>query len=586
MDPNMRAPMPATRMVRKLAPLVVAAFACQEVEQSLGDGPLAGAGGAESEDGGEAGSTGGTVGGTEGATGATGGTGATGSAGDTNGGTKAAGSGGSATAATGGAQPTAGGSGTGGDAEGGGAAGELGDGGEPSNPDVRFVVVGALDPLSATPRAGVNYYTDWDDADINGSVLAGFSASPDPDSPATTGVRFLWTPEAGMIRLPYSSPAVGAYSLSHLSDDGKSLFGEVAKLEAIPNGIQLGPVSFYRWTEETGDVPFGPSEAMWNGQIDFVSPDGSAAIGLVELEADLEAGNNSVREFRWTESDGFELFSDLDWPPGSGCCTAVNEDLTTLGGIGEGGEGFLWFAPDRSVRLTGIAESPYCTASSISRDGTVAFGECYDASEQAIAFRWTEETGMVTIDVPAGISATGDGRVAFSTDGEALYRWSAMEGSERLEPPFDWTMERAYRLDFWRGNLSEDGSTIWGQLSVAVGAALDPPELISFRWSEVDGFVRLDPLLEHDASWIQGQTSDGAVHVGSSRLGSASDAVLWDCMGVRDVARELREGGADLSGVHLSSASRVWVGSTLMIAGSGEPEGGRVAWIAWLPTRC
>jgi uncharacterized membrane protein len=377
------------------------------------------------------------------------------------------------------------------------------------------------------------------------------------------------------------------YDPMHLSGDGKSIFGAVMKLEPIPNGIQFGRVSFYRWTEETGDVPFGPSEAIANGQIDFVSPDGSAAIGLVELEADIEAGNNRVREFRWTESDGFELFSDLDWPPGSGCCTAVNEDLTTLGGIGEGGEGLLWFAPDRSVRLTGIAEFPYCTASSISRDGTVAFGECYDQSEQAIAFRWTEETGMVTIDVPAGIYATSDGRLAFSTDGEALYRWSAMEGSERLEPPLDWAMGNAYRLEILRGSLSDDGSTIYGALSVAVGAALDPREWISFRWSEADGFVRLDPLPGHDASRIQGQTSDGSVQVGTSRLGqSPTDAVLWDCMGVRDIARELREGGADLSGVHLSSASRVWAGSTLMIAGSGESEEGRVAWIAWLPTRC
>ncbi|WP_437623956.1 hypothetical protein [Sorangium sp. So ce1151] len=521
-------------MVRMLAPLVVAAFACQEVEQPLGDAPLTGEGGAATEDGGAAGSTGGTVGG----------------------------------------------------AEDGGSSGELGDGGEPPNPDVRFVVVGPIDPASTTPRAGVKYSTDWIGADINGSVLAGFSASADTDSDFTTGVRFLWTPEAGTTRLPYSAPAVGMYAPSRLSGDGKSLFGEVMNIEAIPNGIQFGPVSFYRWTEETGDVPFGPSEPMWNGQIDFVSADGSAALGSVELQADVEAGDGHSRWFRWTESRGFELLTTLGWPARAGC-SAVSEDFATMAGYGDDGKGFLWLAPDRVLPLTGIPEFPYCSASSISHDGSIAFGGCHDESSEGVtAFRWTEETGMVSLDVPSVVSATGDGRLAFGTDGEALYRWSATAGSTRLEPPVDWVMGRAYWLELVLGSLSDDGSTIYGQLSVTAGAALEP-EQSSFRWSEADGFVRLDALPGHDESWIQGQSSDGSVQVGSSRLRrSASDAVLWDCGGVRDIGRELREGGAELSGVHLSWASQVWTGSTLMIAGSGEAGGNRVAWIAWLPARC
>lgn len=574
MDPDMRTPMPPPRVVRKLAPLVVAALACQEMEQPLGDSPLTGGeGGVETGDSGAAGSAA-----TDGGTGATGGAG----------GTKAAGSGGSATATTGGAPPTAGGPSAGVGAEGGGSSGELGDGGEPERPDVRFVVVGPIDPASATPRAETNYYTDWVGADVDGTVFAGFSASPDTDSDFTTRVRFLWTPEAGTVRLPYASPAVGMYHPSRLSGDGKSVFGEVMKIEELtPNATRFGPVSFYRWTEETGDVPFGPSESMSNGQIDFVSADGRAVLGIVELEADVEAGDGHTRLFRWSESGGFELLSTLGWPTRSGC-TAVSEDFTTIAGYGEDGKGFLWFDPDRFLPLTGIAEFPYCSASSISRDGSVAFGECHDESTQrTTAFRWTEETGMVTIDVPGSVSAAGDGRLAFGTDGQALHRWSATEGSARLSPPVDWTMGRAYRLELPRGSLSEDGSTIYGQLSVTGGAPLDPPEQSSFRFSEAEGFVRLDSLPGHNESWIHGQTSDGSVQVGLSRLGqSASDAVLWDCAGVRDIARELREGGAELSGMHLTSASRVWVGSRLMIAGSGEAEGNRVAWIAWLPARC
>jgi hypothetical protein len=575
MDPNVKARTHRLRSVPRLLPLVMATFACMELEQPLGDAPLTGEGG-ETDGGGTAGKQGGTVGGTGGDTGATGG------AGGTQGGTKA-GIGGAAASTAGGAPPMPGNSGTGGGAAGGGSTSEPSDGGEQGNPDVRFVMVGPLDPAGDTLRGDVYYATDWVGADATGSVLAGFSQSPDTESDFTTGVRVLWTSETGTVRLPYSSPSVGMYSLSRLSRDGRNVFGEVAKVEQRVNSTRFGPVAFYRWTEESGDVPFGPPDAMWNGQVDFVSADGTAALGIVELESEVDTGGGT-HNYRWSEGRGFEFLTTLGWPMGA-VYTAVSEDLTAIAGSADG-QGFLWFDPDRVVPLTGIDTFPYCSASELSSDGMVAFGSCSDESFQDVTgFRWTEETGMVAIDLPGDILTTRDGSVAFGTDGQALYRWTAASDSERLELPQGWATS-PYAIELWGGNLSEDGSTLFGL--VGTRAADDPDRLERrlFRWTEAAGFVRLDPLPGHDVSDIQGQASDGSVQVGLSGTGQQRDAVLWDCVGVRDITRELSEGGADLSGAVLNSASKVWVGSTLMVAGSGQAMGNRVAWIAWLPNRC
>jgi hypothetical protein len=581
MDPDVTAPTRRPRRLPRLAPLMMAVFACQEVEQPLGDAPLTGEGGADTASGGTAGSSGGKVGGTGGDTGAKGG------AGGTLGGTNA-GIGGSAASLAGGAPPMPGGAGSGGGAGVSGSVGDPGDGGDPGggDVDVRFVVVGPIDPASPTPRAGINYYTDWVDADRDGSIFVGFSSSPDTETDFSTGVRFLWTPEAGTVRLPYSSPTVGMYDPSRLSRDGTSLFGDVMKVEVLtPNSTRFGPVSFYRWKEDTGDVAFGPSEAMVNGQIDFVSADGTSALGLVELEADVEAGGG-VRSFLWSEGRGFELLSALDWPVGADY-TTVSEDFSTIAGVSDDGQGFLWSDPDRFVPLAGIAEFPYCWVSALSSNGNVAFGGCYDEGERSMAFRWTEATGMVAIDVPGQIYASLDGELAFGTDTQLLYRWSETSGGARLEPPADWAMGREYWMELTRNSLSEDGSTIWGYFSVRVGGTLDAPEVSSFRWSEAEGFVRLASLPGREETGILGQSPDGSIQVGASRLPqTAGAAALWDCEGVRDISLELSEGGADLSGVDLTAAYQVWIGSELMIRGSGNSAGNRVAWIAWLPKRC
>jgi hypothetical protein len=565
------------RRVGRLATFVVAAFACQEVEQPLGDGPSTGTGGAGAAGGAAVGSAGETVGGTGGDTGARAG------AGGTHGGTNAAGNGGSATAGAGGGPPMAGGPGTGGGAGRGGSGNEPGDGGEPDGGDteVRFVVIGPIDPESPTPRDGIGFYVDWVEADASGSVFAGFSGFTDPATDFASGARFLWTAEGGTVTLPYASPKVGMYAVAHLSRDGKSVFGPVMKVEQLENSTQYGPVAFYRWTADTGDVPFGPSEPMWNGQIDFVGADGNVALGLVELRADVEAGIGNARPFRWSESRGFELLSTLGWTEDADF-TAVSDDGTVIAGTGENGQGFLWFDPDRVVRLTDLGGFQYCWVSSLSSDGTIAFGSCQNeepAPEQA--FRWTAETGMVAIDLPGGFLASEDGSVAIGTDGAALYRFSASDGAERLEPPAAWVAGSSYSIQVWRGALSRDGSTVWGKVSTNAAS-------MAFRWSEATGFVRLDPLPDHDVADVHGQTFDGAVQVGLSKLGQSTiDATLWDCAGPRDIARELEDGGADLQGVHLGWASHVWADSTLMIAGSGAVPGGyRVAWIAWLPNRC
>jgi hypothetical protein len=449
----------------------------------------------------------------------------------------------------------------------------------------RFVLLGALDPVDPMPRQDRTYAVDLVGASGDGSVLAGYSRFYDSTLDAPNGVRFFWSAESGVVKLPSGSPDSGLHAPSILSAGGTSLFGSVFRMEVIDGGRWFHRYSFYRWTKDRGDALFGPEPELYDGQLDFVSADGTTALGLSE-----EIGTGTVRPFRWRQGGRFEYLSSLGWPA-DGDYTAVSEGLNVIAGVRKSGDsGFIWFEPDRFFEL-GLPGFPSCSAATLSRDGTTAFGACYDVISpkppMPKAFRWTAQTGIVAMDGPAYTETTRDGRIAMGSDWDALYRWTAESGEVKWEPSADRISTAQYRLEMAKGSLSEDGSSVYGALLLRE-ANSDPSGGRSFRWSESEGFVQLEALAGHHLSFISAGARDGSVQVGLSGIrGGVRDAVLWDCQGVRDVARELTEAGIDLQGVHLTMASHVWAGPALMIAGSGlAAGGGGRAWIAWLSRRC
>jgi hypothetical protein len=67
---------------------------------------------------------------------------------------------------------------------------------------------------------------------------------------------------------------------------------------------------------------------------------------------------------------------------------------------------------------------------------------------------------------------------------------------------------------------------------------------------------------------------------------SKSRAVVWDALGVRDIAAELSAVGVNLQGIELRRAERVWAGSSIRVMGAGElSNGARRTWFAELPAR-
>jgi hypothetical protein len=335
---------------------------------------------------------------------------------------------------------------------------------------------------------------------------------------------------------------------------------------------------------------------MYDGQIDHMSADGTTVLGNVALGSIAPPAEDEEvwRSFRWQRDRGFEYLSNLNgWPAGAEVA-ALSGDGTVIAGAHADDRPFIWREPNRVVAL-GDAPPGFsaCFVRRLSNDGSSAVGLCNDSAGLNTAFRWTAETGLSSIGVPGYmVDITRDARVVVGTDTDrqALYRWTAETGTVKLEPPPDWIGTGRYWLEIYEGSLSEDGAAIRGRIST-LQAGSNETTARPFLWRQSDGFVGLDPLPGHALSYGFVQARDGSVVAGASSLGRDRDPpdepVLWDCKGVRDIARELTEAGVDLQGASLSGASYVWVGASIMLAGGASlPGDDRAAWIAWLPNRC
>jgi hypothetical protein len=466
---------------------------------------------------------------------------------------------------------------------------------------VRFVLIGPADLPSPTPSAAGESFVNWVGASADGSVLAGFLVTDDSRG-APNGVRFFWSSATGTVTVPSGSPDSGLYVPTSLTADGKTLLGAVyafQELNDASNSRVTYPSSFYWWNKERGDQPFGPPEPMYEGNIDYMSADGTTALGSVTIGPVVRSAEDEAdrRSFRWQRGKGFEYLSSLGGWPAGGEFNALSGDGQVIAGWVADGRPFIWREPNRVVTLADAPSAfPYCYVQRLSQDGSAAFGPCYEeGADKNMGFRWTAETGLMPIGLPGYVDATLDGRVAASSDGLALYRWTAETGAIKLKPPSDWIGNASsYSLDIYPGCLSEEGGRIRGRLSLYEAGRAEPTKR-SFQWTQSDGFVSLEPLPGHALSSGGMQARDGSVVLGASYpagAGSPAVAVLWDCKGVRDIARELSEAGTDLQGVslqgvRLAGASYIWVGSSLMVAGGALlASGGTAAWIAWLPNRC
>jgi hypothetical protein len=305
---------------------------------------------------------------------------------------------------------------------------------------------------------------------------------------------------------------------------------------------------------------------------------------------DREGGGQS--QFFWRQSDGFNFISSLPgWPDdgnyyspfGGDPVLSFSDDGSVIAGYHQTSSGtsppFIWKAPGSVVDLGQLPGAPSCSIDLLSRDGTVAYGRCLPlpadgGAQQQQTFRWSATTGLAGIGSGTYLDTTRDGKVAMGGNGtDTLYRWTADSGELQLKPTPGVIDLAHWSLSMKQGSLSADGTTVYGTLT-----STDPqpiPEIVvtkSFLWSTTMGFVPDAP--------------NPPLSVGVSGQPGSSDALVWDCQGMRDIVQELTADGVDLQGVLLDEPIRAWSGDRIMIVGRGSIGNDERTWVAWLPQRC
>jgi uncharacterized membrane protein len=260
-------------------------------------------------------------------------------------------------------------------------------------------------------------------------------------------------------------------SVTALSANGEVAVG--ASYSDLNPLAQLPSRYPFRWTRDTGMVALG----RFPGFANDVSDDGKVVVGRYSFAEPQFAAT----AFRWSAETGFEHLEHIA-STGLSIADSVSADGRFVAGtssansLGES-RAVRWGPDGRVMELgEGIVTLPVL----ISSNGSVVAGTTTLIPLVQEAFRWTEDDGMVPLELLPGhlhstaSDMTADGRVIFGgSSGEApqqFFRWTAAEGTTAI--------------DFPPGAVSDDAS-------VMVGINGGRPAI----WTENTGAVELHPFL-------------------------------------------------------------------------------------------
>jgi probable HAF family extracellular repeat protein len=219
-----------------------------------------------------------------------------------------------------------------------------------------------------------------------------------------------------------------------------------------------------------------------------------------------------------------------DFPGGSfeSGASAVSADGSVVVGYGTtaaGQQAFRWTKNTGMVSLGKLPDSSFKKnwANSISADGTVIVGSGDPGSgwDSYKGFRWTQDSGMVLIgslDGSARYEAWGvsaNGSVIVGDGGLQGFRWTKSGGIEGIGVLPGRNRGRAVAV-------SADGS-------VAVGSSytVSWDQEQAFRWTKAEGIVGLGFLSGSNYSFPNAVSPDGSVIVGTSSASSGYPAFRW-----------------------------------------------------------
>jgi probable HAF family extracellular repeat protein len=285
----------------------------------------------------------------------------------------------------------------------------------------------------------------------------------------------------------------------------------------------------FRWT---------PMETMVRngayGDHPAVSDDGSAVVGTFRVPP------SPSDAFRWTIGGSFQIL-------GSGVPFDVSSDGRVIVGDRDTGS-FRWTESTGFVDLGtlpgGDNES---RALAVSGDGSVVVGFADAANGRYEAYRWTSETGMVGLGLlPEALDSRAHG---ISADGSIVVGQNSF-----LQPPpggmmpvfrsvpFRWTelngMVRLFDLPYFYttsvSDISADGSVVVGNIGRTSPFPGDPREG-AFYWTEQTGVLILkEVLISAGATGLEGWTlnsanavsADGRTIVGVATRNGTSQAFV------------------------------------------------------------
>jgi uncharacterized membrane protein len=408
---------------------------------------------------------------------------------------------------------------------------------------------------------------------------------------------FVWTEATGMVVLDRLDRlgADARYFYPHfVSVDGDVVVGTFS----LASGLARTWGGYFRWTKTGGATTLGEPPGTESGGPEFMSDDGSVVSGMAKVSKPAELDH---AEFLWTVPGGFQpLAATTTWPD-TAEIKAMSADGSLLVGQthSEPVRLFRWTQQDGAEPLGSLPGLPNCDFNRITRDAEVVFGNCtapQDYEHPGTSFRWTKPTGMQPLMkagsseacamYPRGLS--DDGLIAFgyARCGESptfeLARWG-QEGVTLLPT------SPIGKAELLGASASRDGSVAFGVLSQSP----EPAQLEglngdqAFRWSAADGLVALGMLAGHQLSSAYAADAPGDVLVGRSGIEhGASEAVLWDSIGLLSIAAYLQGQGIDLQGAHLKTAERVATHDDVTIVqGVSDLQNRTGAWIAWIPRR-
>lgn len=381
-------------------------------------------------------------------------------------------------------------------------------------------------------------------------------------------VAFRWTLANGMEEIGSFSDPVFPAVATGVSANGSVVVGE-------DDG---SPISGYRWTSGVGvqvieDLPDGPAVLDWD--IRAVSGDGRAIVGRARPSSD-----SVPQALRWSDAGGFEWIGAFPSGDGRSDGNATSRDGSVVVGGSRTDAQFQAFRQSAGAGFESLG-GVNAVATGVSDNGMVVVGEHFD---QSVAFRWTEDDGMIPLgDLPGGnaqseaSAVSADGEVVVGTgwsdDGIEAFRWAsgAMVGLGDLPGG----QFRSYAYD-----VSADGSTVVGEsLSSGTSFAFGYE---AFRWTSGGGMQALGLGPGATFSTATQVTGDGATVFGVAGRTGRSVAMVWETGG-RTVRQMLEaDYGLDLTGWQLERVDGVSDDGMTIVGTGTNPQGQRVRWRALL----